>query len=103
MLDPLYRRVFTERAIKENWCALALCILTDRIPEEALCYIRTGADDEHLQYHNPDVAEQGVQEMINMHAAGIKYREIGAIFGIKAQSVCSRIGKYKRKIKAEGE
>jgi DNA-directed RNA polymerase specialized sigma24 family protein len=96
-------RECTEIAIEENWCALALCILSRRMPEEALCYMRTGHDDEHLKYRNRDVADQDVIEMLEMRNAGVKYRDIGMVFGIKAQSVYSRIYHYRLKLKAEGE
>jgi len=91
----------TENVIEENWCALALCILTKRKVEQAIDYIRHGKRLS-VHYASRSEVELDIEEMFEMWESGMYYREIGEVFGLTESTVNNRIRRYRLKIKAEG-
>jgi hypothetical protein len=90
----------TEIAIEENWCALALCILTKRRPKQALDYIRHGERQSvHLVCRSP--VELDIGKMVEMRESGMFYREIGEVFGLTENAAYLRIYRHRLRLQAE--
>jgi DNA-binding NarL/FixJ family response regulator len=91
----------TENAIEENYCALALSILTKRKPEQSLDYIHHGKR-RGVKYASRSDVELDIGEMVEMWQAGMFYRQIGEVFGLSESTVNNRIRRYRLNMQAEG-
>jgi hypothetical protein len=91
----------TEIAIEENWCALALSILTKRKPEQSLDYIHHGKRLS-VHYASRSDVELDIEEMFEMWQDGMFYRKIGEVFGLTESTVNNRIRRYRLQLQAEG-
>lgn len=93
-----------QTALRDNYYALCICVLTERIPEEAFIdmnlmsgkkiKLRTQAAVNNLSDQAPDE----VREMIALRRTHT-WKEIGKMFGISDQAAYQRVKKYsKRKV-----
>lgn len=75
-------------ALAENYYALALCILTDTIPEKAFMLI-FGDQETRAEKRLRETLE-----MVNLKEQGLTYKQIGRLYGVRIDAVWKRLKKY---------
>ena len=73
--------------IEYNYCALAICILTNCLPEHAFARL----DNKNTKVR---LSEQDTEDMIELKKT-MTYQKIADIYGVSADTVCRRVKKYK--------
>lgn len=68
-----------------NWCALAVAILKNVLPEQAFELMERNVK---LTVSNDDVPD-----MIKMRQQGMTFRQIGDVYGLTASNIFTRIKK----------
>lgn len=83
--------------MEENWCALFIATQYIVTPEQAF---QIYWDGKKKKYAN-DIDKNEVFDMIKLKKDGLKYKEIGEMYGISSNAVYRRIEYYtkKRKLK----
>ena len=84
---------------QENYCALCICVLTDKIPEEA--FIDMNLVSRKKTRHSPlaqvynltDLVPDGVREMVALRKTHT-WKEIGNMFGISDKAAYQRVKKW---------
>lgn len=89
----------SETAVRDNYYALCICILTEKIPEEAFVDIGLApkkgirgsflAQVNHLMDQAPDDI-QGIIRLRQTHT----WKQIGEIYGISSQAAYQRVKRY---------
>lgn len=80
--------------MEENYYALLLSILKRYTPEQSFEVLQIG---KIKQKH--DIQKNDVNEMVQLKAQGLTYREIGEMFGISGDAAYTRIRRATGKLK----
>jgi len=76
-------------AYAENYCALALCILTNMVPEQA--FRRAGCESPETKTQQ---RKRETAEMLDLRRKGFTYEQIGQLYGVRQETVWKRLKKY---------
>lgn len=84
--------------MNECWCAFALALISQNYltPEKAFERLDNGKPKKRAWYDAPhkEITRQDVEDMIRMKET-MTYKDIGKIYGMKADAVYTRIRRYK--------
>lgn len=77
-----------------NWCALALCILTNTAPEDAFLYL----DGVRKTYRSSRTRlnEEDDRKMAELKDQGYTYREIADLYQLSLTATIKRIKRYNK-------
>lgn len=82
--------------MNECWYAFALALLchTYLTPERAFELLEPGRKPKRKAYQSKCITEADVSDMVKMKET-MTYRQIGQVYGMKADTVYTRIRRYK--------
>lgn len=75
--------------MKENWCALCVCILRNVTPEQAFLLL-----EKNVKFtKNKNVTDEDIEHMIELRKEKT-FQEIGDLYGLNPGAVYTRIKRY---------
>ena len=78
--------------LADNYCALAMCIISNTLPEKALR--RFSLIESKPRYGTEEFRAQ-TAEMLEMRRQGMTVRAIGDVYGVTGSTVCIRLKNYR--------
>ena len=75
--------------LADNYCALALCILSDTPSDQSIRYFDLDANKQRVTGK-----QEQTKEMLELRKQGKTMEQIGAAYGLTRSAVCIRLKKF---------